>query len=46
MEYLPESVMCWKYGVCNDYLKRECGRGKECTFLHFYRYVIRCAFME
>ena len=26
VEYLPESVICWKNGLCNDYVHGRCGR--------------------
>ncbi|CBK25172.2 uncharacterized protein [Blastocystis hominis] len=38
VEYLPESVICWKYGLCSEYRKPECNRGKDCAFLHLYSY--------
>ena len=38
VEYLPESVICWKYGLCAEYRKPECSRGKDCAFLHLYSY--------
>lgn len=36
VEYLPESVISWYNGICNDYLHNACTRGKDCSYFHFY----------
>lgn len=36
VEYLPESVISWYNGICNDFLHNACTRGKDCCYFHFY----------